>query len=446
MNSSVRSDTPTAAAAAEAGGTRLSGRWLLAARAGWLFFFAVTIVPFVASLPGYFDSIKHPSPDNAALSPGAVEALARAGITLDAYAWASLVVVCIGIVVSMSIALLLFVRRGDDWMALLVSLFLVIYDTSNAGTPYNGVSSNPDLTSAMAFAVLQAGLVTAITFGVFLLFPSGRFVPWWSRVLFVMITIWAVALSAVPTLLDGVLYLGYPLVIGATIACIVYRYRRASTPLQRQQTKWVVAGFVTTLIANQAFWLPSGFTPLGETIYPPLFYLAYQLLSLLVPITFFIAIQRYRLYEIDTLINRALVYGSLTAVLVATYAACVIGAQALLRLLAHDIGAEQPVVIVATTLLIAALFRPLRARLQALVDRRFYRRKYDAAATVAAFSATLRQELNLAALRELLVAAVDETMQPAHVSLCLLTPAPQPQPGANKEETTHNLTTPAQAG
>jgi hypothetical protein len=185
----------------------------------------------------------------------------------------------------------------------------------------------------------------------------------------------------------------------------------------------VVAGLVITLIANQLFWIPTGFTPLGQTLYAPVAYLVYQLLLAFSPITFFIAIQRYRLYDIDAIINRALVYGSLTVALVGVYAACVLGAQKIIAALTGDVGAE-PVVIVATTLLVAALFRPLRAGLQALVDRRFYRSKYDAARTIAGFSATLRQETELDALQGRLLETVERTMQPAHASIWLqATPA-----------------------
>jgi hypothetical protein len=142
------------------------------------------------------------------------------------------------------------------------------------------------------------------------------------------------------------------------------------------------------------------------------------------PIAFVIAILRYRLYDIDILINRTLVYGSLTALLAVVYFGGVYGAQALLNtLLPAQAGRQSPVIIVASTLLIAALFTPLRRRLQSTVDRRFYRRKYDAARTLARFSMTLRSEVNLDGLRTQLVGVVDETMQPVHVSLWLREPA-----------------------
>jgi hypothetical protein len=151
----------------------------------------------------------------------------------------------------------------------------------------------------------------------------------------------------------------------------------------------------------------------------------------------FIAIQRYHLYEIDRIINKALVYGALSVILAAIYVMGVIGLQALARTVA---GQESPIALVASALLIAGLFQPLRSRLQKLIDQRFYRSKYDAQKTLASFSATVRQEVSLTELQQGLVAVVTETMQPLHISLWLAPPlskttSPQPPmaaPGARE--------------
>jgi hypothetical protein len=140
--------------------------------------------------------------------------------------------------------------------------------------------------------------------------------------------------------------------------------------------------------------------------------------SLLIPLSFGIAILRYRLYDIDIIINRTLVYGSLTALLALLYIGLIVALQALVGALTGTLS-QQPLVIVTSTLVIAALFQPLRRGIQNIIDRRFYRRKYDAARTVAEFDATLRNEVDLQQLSEHLVAVVQETMQPAHISLWL---------------------------
>jgi len=152
----------------------------------------------------------------------------------------------------------------------------------------------------------------------------------------------------------------------------------------------------------------------------------YYLALLLVPLSIAIAILRYRLWEIDVLINRTLVYGSLTTLLALAYFGSVTATQAIFHSLTDR--EEQPqLAIVVSTLVIAALFMPLRRRIQAFIDRRFYRRKYDARKTLEAFSAKLRDETDLDALSDDMVGVVRETMQPAHVSMWL-----RPDPGAKK--------------
>jgi hypothetical protein len=207
------------------------------------------------------------------------------------------------------------------------------------------------------------------------------------------------------------------------IALQVYRYRRVSTPLQRQQTKWVISGFAfafgpLVIALALLYTLLPQFFPMSLLAFT-LVQVPFVLLLVLFPLSIGFAVLRYRLWDVDLLIKRTLVYGILSVSLVLIYIGLIVGLQFLLQ---GVIGRGNALVIVASTLAIAALFQPLRHRIQVIIDRRFYRRKYDAARTLEAFSATLRNEVDLATLREQLVAVVQETMQPTYVSLWLRKP------------------------
>lgn len=254
----------------------------------------------------------------------------------------------------------------------------------------------------------------------FYIFPSGRFVPRWTRLLAL-----AVALLWVPNIFfrgSPLNVLGGPVFAGLLVSLVaaqVYRYRWASSPSQRQQTKWVVFGvavalvgfaIVLTLVHFVPSLEPTG--PVGEMVGVTL---VYGLIAL-IPLSIGAAILRSGLYDIDLLINRTIVYGSLTATLVAVYIGGVVVLESVFRAFA---GQGSTLAVVASTLAIAALFNPLRRRTQTFVDRRFYRSKYDAAKTLEAFSSRLREETDLGKLSEHLVGVVSETMQPSHVSLWL---------------------------
>ena len=208
--------------------------------------------------------------------------------------------------------------------------------------------------------------------------------------------------------LTGLSFLLILIGIVGSAASLIVRFRRAAGE-QRQQIKWLaLAGALVAVVIPISF---IGFDIWGEAVS----YIAIMLSVIGLPIAAGVAILRYRLYDIDVVINRTLVYGALTATLVAAY----LGSVLVLQLALDGITSDSSLAVAASTLAVAALFRPARARIQAIVDRRFYRRKYDAARTLESFSARLRDEVDLSALESELRGVVAETVQPAHVSLWL---------------------------
>ena len=219
-----------------------------------------------------------------------------------------------------------------------------------------------------------------------------------------------------------------PLCILASAVSMVLRYRRSGGEV-RQQIKWIafVASFASLVylsaILSQLILLQEMLRGGGGRLPPlPLFFDVLFSVAVLgfagVPVAIGFAVLKYRLYDIDVIINRTLVYGSLTLTLALIYFGGVATVQAIFHALTSQ--EEQPqIAIVVSTLVIAALFNPLRRRIQSFIDRRFYRRKYDARKTLESFSARLRDETDLEALNKELVGVVRETMQPVHVSVWL---------------------------
>jgi hypothetical protein len=427
-----------------AAGALLSGRWLVVARAVWVTLTAFFVAFFVANLPVYFDQMRmvclHPDCAPWQLTPARAHALAQIHLSPTSYAVLSLVLSVFCGAVWFAVAAVIAWRRSREWLALLTSLLLIaqciVQLNASATTPleYN------DPVWYTPTAVFNA-LGIALFVLVFSLFPSGRFAPRWMRWAVAMVpavfwAYWSIAPSSASMPAEVSLY---PLAVGVTAGLLctimgaqIYRYRRVSTPVERQQTRWVVLGVVEgPLVGIVYFSLPVLFPALGQpdSHYYLLARPIYNLLWLFAPICFGIAILRYHLWDIDVLIRRTLVYGTLTAVVAALYFGVVIGAQAVVQPLTGQRG-QEPLVIVATTLLIAALFNRLRHGIQAFIDQRFYRRKYDAAKTLQALGVTLRGAVELNELSARMLMIVQETMQPAHLSLWLRPPAPPPTPAA----------------
>jgi len=324
-----------------------------------------------------------------------------------------------------AVAAVIFFRRSDDRMALFTSFVLMIFGGAGAAGTMRALA---EAYPAFWFPVHLLDYVSQVCFGIFFyLFPDGRFVPRWTRWAAIAAAVFFVPdiffpNSSLSETIDPLFFV----FLGSLVIAQVYRYRRVSTPEQRQQTKWVVFGFAAALVGFMTLILITTLAvrdtgPLGVMVFSTIIY---GFLAL-IPLSIGVAILRSRLYEIDVIINRTLVYGLLTVTLVLNYVGGVVALQYAFRAFT---GSNSQLAIVASTLTIAALFVPLRRRVQALIDRRFYRQKYDARKTLEEFGARLREKTDLDALGEDLVAVSRQTMQPAHVSLWLR-PVGRREPG-----------------
>jgi hypothetical protein len=383
------------------GDTRLHGHWLILARMLWIAIFVLTLVVFCGSL-----------------IVGNYSPLITIPLVANTSVW-------------FAVSLVLFWRKSSDRAILLLSLLLVL-------TPLFFIPRLPGALwnyGAWWVPIDFLALLAGTTLIFWYTFPDGRFVPGFTR----WLALGWIAISLLPIPILGVFqpwnwWLSplYALVritfYGSLALALLYRYRWMSTPVQREQIKWVVFAstiFIIEVIVVElaVFVVPSYFPALSlltqlyqhVKLFTPLLYV-------LIPLSIGIALLRYRLWDIDIIINRTLVYGTLTALLALLYFGLVISLESLVHLFTGQVS-QSPVIIVISTLAIAALFHPLRRRLQALIDRRFYRRKYDAARIVESFSATLRNEVDLNQLSEHLLNVVQETMQPAHLSLWLRQPS-----------------------
>jgi hypothetical protein len=350
------------------------------------------------------------------------------GISLGLFAGLATGVGVLSKLVWITVGALVFVLRSGDRMALLVAFFLVAFGAATfASDSVDALASAHYGWWLPARGLQVVGEVFAVLF--FLTFPDGRFVPRWTPALAVAFLAFQIPSDLVPDIYSGspALELGQGLVfmcfVLGMVGSQVYRYRNVSGPDQRRQTKWVVFGTTLALSLLLALLAPLFlFMPRMAEASPVVLFLigsVIPLIMLLIPLSVGMAMLRSGLFDIDLVINRTLVYGTLTASLVAVYVGSVVSLQESFRAFT---GQQSQLAVVASTLGIAALFQPLRRRIQAFIDRRFYRRKYDAAKTLDAFSARLRDETDLQRLGDELVLVVRQTMQPEHVSLWLSPP------------------------
>jgi hypothetical protein len=320
--------------------------------------------------------------------------LSQHGISIEAFALLTVAIPGMLLIVWLAMGALAVWRKLNDRGALLAGFFLAMF---------------PGLLAPLI--PLGITLLALILFG--LLFPDGSFAPQWTRWLALAATFTCLCSMAVDILLPPML-----LMILAVIAAQIHRFRSVSTWSQRQQTKWAILGlaagtlgFITLLLA------PKG-SP-GSIVSSLLSHVGWIIVISAIPVSIGISVLCNQLWDIDRIISRALAYSLLTTTLAAIYIGAVIGLQDLSALLAHSSSVPA---IAMSTLVVAALFTPLRRSIQRARDRRFYRGKYDATRTVAAFGGRLRDEVDLLQRTHDLTSVVHQTLRPEHVSLWLREP------------------------
>jgi hypothetical protein len=410
--------------------TTLRGAWLAGARIAW-----ITVVLFALgfAIGGFWVGFQRPE----LISPPSIRtALDQAGISQE-------VAILIGLVLPWvaftATGLFIFWRRSDDGAAMLFALLLVVW----GGTTIRALEAFERAHSGLWLPVRLLSLTAVfLLLIVLLVFPDGRFVPAWTRLLagaavplLVLFADVSKTMNALPDLPEGISRGRFALqVLVASIFLAtglwaqVYRYRHVSGPVQRQQTHWVVFSLgLLFVVLFVGLIIPSLLVDTANSWFAWTL-LATAPLFIAFPVSVATAILRYRLYNIDRIISRTIVYGALTVLLAGVYA----GAVLVLGQLFGGIGGEPPSwAIAGVTLAVAALFQPARRRIQSTVDRRFNRHRYDAAKTIEGFSVRLRDHVDLDTLTAELLAVVDQTVEPTKATLWLRPGGSRatPQPG-----------------
>jgi len=387
---SIAGETTPPVASPPAAETRLHGAWLLIARSVWVTLAGLSVGLYITSILVYYLGLH-------GFHDGVYERLISTSAPISGYSFigfhyspftgtsATLNIALLTVLEPLWIAvgLVIFWRRSDDWMALFVALCLVLLGTNFSPASYVlpialGLTSPVGMlcTGVEALAFSSVALF-------FSLFPSGRFVPGWTRWVVLAYLVFQVSLSAVsnwpfsivrwPPLLFASVILGLTLPL---VFAQLYRYRFVSTPLERQQTKWIVFGMTLGFLADMANLLPTFLVPALRQPGPAhVLFLAFSegtlSIFLLVPLAIGFAVLRYRLWDIDVLINRTLVYGLLTA--------CVIGVYILVVALLGTLLSQPSNLFISllATGLVAVLFHPLRERLQQAVNRLMFGERDD---------------------------------------------------------------------
>jgi hypothetical protein len=396
---------------------------LRALRWVWLAVFLIVLGVWAAAVPARIQELSldpynfAPALENLGLTVGFFSAYATA---LDASVMLAFILV----------GALIFWRKSNDRTAILFSLALILMPVILIPLSPSIYRIYPGWRIPILLIRSIAG-VTAIN--LFYIFPTGRFVPGWTR----WLTILSLAFGVIPVLpgvnppadfaglrrpADFILIAILLVFLGSGVFAQIFRYRYSSTPVEKQQTKWVVLGFAGVFLSFIIVFLPLLFVPSlrfsgSSSLLYILWVIPATLISLFfIPLSITMSILRYRLWDIDFLLRRTLAYTILTSILAVVYFGGVLLLQMAFRLFTQE---TSQAAVVISTLTIAFLFTPLRKRIQAVIDRRFYRRQYSVEQTMNAFSESLRDEMDVDQLMGQITALVDETMQPVRVSFWL---------------------------
>lgn len=447
MTYSQRATSPQVGEGQRDTSTMPAMRWLRPARTLWVAIVVPAYALWITQLPAYLSSLRYVPASGAAhgASSGASSSLQLSltdlhhlhawGISPNVYVVGLFTMTLLFQLTYAAVGLLLFWRRANDRMAFFASFALMMLPFAYAPITL-GTLPPAWYWIVPVIAVLGNGSLLVCGY----LFPDGRFAPHWIRALAFLLVIFCLVAALVPAAqldrsgLSVVIFLGFGL---SVLPVQVYRYRAVSTPYQRQQTKWVVLGIIAGVVGNIAartldvvvlapHWGASALAFGAEVA-------LVMLAMLAIPLAVGVAIFSAHLWDIDLVIRRTVVYSALSALLAAIYALTVVVMQALI----HPFTGQQqpgPLVITASTLLVAAVTNPLRRWLQNAIDRRFYRSKYRSERVLTSFADSLHSEVELSQLRQGLLSVVDETMQPEHLSLWL-SPAGEDKPARPAEQT-----------
>ena len=399
--------------------SRSRAAWLMTV--GFLVYTLLILIGHIVGFPLGYAYLHTVCPSGCSLTPENVRALDHIGLSISFYANLYMVIQVLYILVSVGIALLIVFKKPGQWVPLGLSCFLIWF-SAYEGADYPAlVAAYPVLNVPVQLLLFLGGGI--LGFYAFLTFPNGKFGSRWVLGFYLVSAFEGVLAIFITTpvfvLINNVFsFLSFPLIVGV----LIYRSRRLLNARERAATKWIILSlsiFIPTVIL--VFFVLPAVAP------------ADSLALLIVNIAGFfgcginiagilMAVLYANAFDIDVFVRRTLVYTLLTAILALLYAGMVFGSQFGFATFSPQ-AAQSPLILVGSTLVIAALFQPMRHRIQRTIDRRFYRQKYDASRVIERFSASLHSEIDLADLSEQVVAVVQETMQPAHVSLWLREPS-----------------------